>query len=193
MKRFLKTILLLSVMVAAFCCRPEICRGQQDAEKAQPAASLEEIRKEAEGGDARAQWLLGSRYQFGEGVEKDEVQAVKWFRMAAEQGDVNAQHTLGAMYAVGQGVKKDLAEAAKWFSKAAEQGDAEAQNDLGVMYVKGIEVPKDYVEAYRWANVAAARGNSTAKEFRDLLERAMTREQIAEGQRRAAAFVARPE
>ncbi len=46
-------------------------------------------------------------YANGEGVLKDEAEAVRWFRLAAEQGDALAQSNLGAMYANGRGVLKD--------------------------------------------------------------------------------------
>ena len=41
------------------------------------------------------------------GVEKDLVEAAKWYRAAAEQGSAEAQSALGACYAFGDGVEKD--------------------------------------------------------------------------------------
>ena len=62
-------------------------------------------------------------YKNGEGVPKNEVEAVKWFRKAAEQGDADAQFYLGWAYVTnGEGVPKDEVEAVKWYRKAAEQG-----------------------------------------------------------------------
>ncbi len=46
-------------------------------------------------------------YADGQGVAKDEVEAVKWYRKAAEQNDAQAQYNLGVCYADGQGVAKD--------------------------------------------------------------------------------------
>ena len=34
-------------------------------------------------------------YQYGTGVEKDEVEAVKYYKMAADQGDADSQYNLG--------------------------------------------------------------------------------------------------
>ena len=68
----------------------------------------------------------------GQGVAKNDVEAVKWFRKAAEQNYARAQYNLGVCYAKGQGVAKDEAEAVKWYRKAAEQNYAEAQCNLGV-------------------------------------------------------------
>jgi TPR repeat protein len=62
----------------------------------------------------------------GEGVPKDETEAVRWFRMAAEQDDADAQSLLGSMYALGRGVPVDYVEAYVWLSLAAARGvDAE--------------------------------------------------------------------
>jgi TPR repeat protein len=69
----------------------------------------------------------------GEGVKKDAVQAVHWYRKAAEQGYAQAQCNLGVMYANGLGVEKDAVQAVHWFRKAAEQGHAQAQHNLGVL------------------------------------------------------------
>ena len=38
---------------------------------------------------------LGWCYQNGTGVVKDEVEAVKYYKMAADQGYANAQYNLG--------------------------------------------------------------------------------------------------
>ena len=40
----------------------------------------ETLRKNAEVGDAEAQFKLGLRYAIGEGVAEDEAEVVKWYR-----------------------------------------------------------------------------------------------------------------
>ena len=55
---------------------------QQPAPDQKP---LEEVRAKAETGDADSQFQLGRRYDKGEGVAKDQVEAAKWYRKAAEQ------------------------------------------------------------------------------------------------------------
>jgi TPR repeat protein len=53
-------------------------------------------------------------YNSGEGVPRDNAEAVKWYSKAAEQGDANAQYNLGLMYNSGEGIPRDDAEAVKW-------------------------------------------------------------------------------
>ena len=90
------------------------------------------------------------------------------------------------MYDKGYGVAENDAEAAKWYRKAADQGHADAQYNLGLMYAQGEGVPEDDVQAYKWWNLAAAQGNESTKYSKAILEKEMTREQIAEAQRLSA-------
>ena len=68
--------------------------------------------------------------------------------------------------------------------KAAEQGDASAQYMLGNAYYQGEGVAKNAVEAYAWINLAAIT-DEFAKEKRADLEKTMTAQQIADGQKRS--------
>ena len=108
----------------------------------------------------------------------------KWMPLA-EQGDAYAQSNLGLMYANGQGVTQDDKEAVKWYRLSAEQGNALAQLKLGVMYDKGQGVIQDYVEAHKWFNIAGANGNELGRKNRDIIEKRMTLDQIAEAQKLA--------
>lgn len=147
--------------------------------------------KAAEQGHIQAQYNIGLCLHSGDGVPQNWVEAVKWFRKAAAQGDVSAYAMLGFCYDKGEGVGEDNAQAAAWYRKAAEHGTALAQYNLGICYSRGEGVPRDYVEAYQWVSLAAAQDVEEAKTTLGLLEQSMTREQVAEAQRRTAVFVAR--
>jgi TPR repeat protein len=54
--------------------------------QAEDAKELAAMRAAAQTGDAKAQYLLGSRYRFGKGVNQDLAQAVHWYRQSADQG-----------------------------------------------------------------------------------------------------------
>ena len=119
----------------------------------------------AEKGDAEAQWRVGNFYKYGEYVEKDLVEAVKWYRKSAEQGDATGQNYLGDCYWFGDGVERDYAEAAKWYRKSAEQGDATGQKNLGDCYRGGNGVEQDYAEAVKWYRKAADQGEKYAQYY----------------------------
>jgi uncharacterized protein len=158
----------------------------------------------AEKGDAESQYVLGCIYYYGDGVEKNEAEAVKWITKAAEQGNINAQFALGCCYRDGQGVIQDYVEAAIWFRRAAEQGDMVAQSVLGSFYSDGTGVPKNNVEAYSWLNLASAHSGNSEKE-KSLIEKyksardgmvkfgEITPDEVAEAQRISAAFIPKKE
>ena len=88
-------------------------------------------------GDAEAQNYLGLMYYNGiGGVQKNYLEAVKWYTKSANQGIAGAQFTLASMYDRGQGVPQNYLEAVKWYTKAASQGYAHAQNNLAFMYYR---------------------------------------------------------
>jgi TPR repeat protein len=94
------------------------------------------------------------------------------------------------MYLKGEGVKKDEKMALMWFKRAAYQELPDAQGMCSYFYVNGVGVPQDYVEAYAWLNLSVA-NNSSSEGGRALREETMslmTKEQIAEGQKRSTAL-----
>lgn len=155
--------------------------------------ALKWYRQSAEKGNAGAQNNLALMYLNGHGVPKNSIESAKWMRMAATKGLPGAQVNLGQMYIEGTGVGRNAVEAVRWFRRAAEQGDPAGQRTLGQIYAEGQLARADLLEAYKWFSLAAAQGDGVAKEGRDEVTKFMTDRQIAEGQRRAAAFVARPE
>lgn len=98
------------------------------------------LRPLAEQGNATAQALLGFMYGHGQGLQQDDVEALRWYRKAAEQGDAGAQSNLGLLYVQGRGTPQDFSEAVKWFQKSADQGLAFGQDNLGAMYARGLVV-----------------------------------------------------
>ena len=118
-----------------------------------------DTKKQAEQGDATAQFNLGYKYDFGEGVVEDNEAAAKWYRLAADQGDADAQYNLGVLYFFGEGVAEDKEAAVKWYRLAAEQGDADGQWALGFMYDNGEGVAEDNEAAVKWFRLAAAQGD----------------------------------
>jgi len=119
----------------------------------------------AEQRDAYAQYRMGYRYANGDGVEKNLVESLKWYRKAAENGQVEAQYRLGFIYEQGRGVPVDYVESASWWRKAADQGHAGAQFSLGYCYGRGEGVPRNPSEAAKWLHKSADQGNAAACRF----------------------------
>jgi hypothetical protein len=87
------------------------------------------LRPLAEQGDARAQYLLGTRYFRGMGVPQDYAEALKWFRLSADQENADGQGALGSMYYMGLGVPQDYVLAHMWFNLSAARGGSPARRD----------------------------------------------------------------
>lgn len=158
----------------------EAVSSQDFWNETQPMADL---KKEAEQGDAGAQYLLGFMYAEGQGLTQDTQEAIRWYTRAAEQGHPDAPLMLAAIYAEGQGVPEDVSEAIRWYRVAARQGQAGAQEILSHMLTEG---EADLVEAYMWS-VLAEQGGQNVTEIRKRLAERMTAEQIAQAQKQAEA------
>jgi len=92
---------------------------------------------------------IGRCYETGDGVGKDEEEAVKWYRMAAEQGNVRAMIELGKCYTFGIGVRKNRATAFQWLRKAAEHGHVKAMILLGTRYLRELDAKYDPSEGIK--------------------------------------------
>ena len=87
-----------------------------------PTPNISEIKAKAEQGDAQAQASLGDQYYYGQGLAKNQAEAVKWWLKAAEQGDPKSQFSLAFCYFQGLGVERDVAQALKWYQSTTNQG-----------------------------------------------------------------------
>jgi len=154
--------------------------------------------KAAEHGHAMAQLELGRCYYNGIGVSTNYVEAIRWFRKAADRGLAEAQCVLAFCYTFGQGAATNYSESVKWTRKAADQGNARAQAMLGAFYASGRGIPRNDVEAYKWLSLATAQNlpndaQALASDSLNSVEMRMSRLEIIEAQRLAAAFLPREE
>ena len=63
-------------------------------------------------------------------MERDDAEALKWFRRAAAQEDAEAQKNLGHFLWHGRGAPVDKKEAIRWWRSAASKGSANAKSNL---------------------------------------------------------------
>ena len=151
---------------------------------------LAQLLKEAESGNATAQYMLGMAYKTGQvfslemtefdqplaqyaakfGIPDknslnlvDSSKSLVWYQEAAAQGYGDALFMLGMISANCDDVPRDAAKAVEWFRQAAEQGHSDAQFKLGVMYASGDGAPTDVATAVEWWQKAAAQGHASAQ------------------------------
>ena len=72
---------------------------------------------------------------------------------------------------------------------AARCGAADQLFNLGMLYAIGRDVPQDFVAAHKWFNLAALGGNREGQQCRADLSDEMSRDEIAEAQRQARAWL----
>jgi TPR repeat protein len=80
-------------------------------------------------GDPQAQYSLAGMYQAGQGGNRDQRQAARWYKLAAEKGHTGAQAQLGRMMLEGAGVQKNPVKGLMWLTIAqlGSRGDPAIQ------------------------------------------------------------------
>ncbi|WP_029954493.1 SEL1-like repeat protein [Achromobacter sp. DH1f] len=118
----------------------------------------------AQGGDPTLNFLVGHFYNFGWSyVDKENLEALKWFRRAAQAGDADSQNILGQLYLNGEwGIQADPQSGMHWFELSAAQGNRDALVNLGDIYYQGESVRVDYAKAHTLYQQAVTRGSSSA-------------------------------
>jgi TPR repeat protein len=92
-------------------------------------------------------------------------------------------------------VARDEVKSMGWMQKAADLGDAGAQYKVGMRHhrasLDGLPeaAPESRIQAYKWLQLAAAQGYRGSEAAWAFVALAMTREDVADGGRRVAAFV----
>lgn len=169
-------VLILAAVAAIYHVRtlhqqpsaPMVPAAQLYAAAPDDKAAFAALMKQAETGDAAAQFdlgtLLDSHFLSHEKTAaKDNAEAFRWYQAAANSGLAVAENNLGFAYQTGHGVAPDYLMAAKWYRAAAYAGLANAQNSLGFLYQNGIGVPQDDKQALQWYQKAARQGLATAQ------------------------------
>ena len=147
---------------------PPVPTDQLYAAAPNDKAAFAALMKQAEAGDAAAQFDLGTLLDTNflsheKTVAKNNKEAFRWYQAAASAGLAAAENNLGYAYQSGHGVAPDYVLAAKWYREAADAGLANAQNSLGFLYQNGIGVPQDDEQALRWYQKAANQGLAAAQ------------------------------
>jgi TPR repeat protein len=105
------------------------------------------------------------------GLEKNEAEAIKFFRQAAAQGHCQALAKLGSIFLQERPNESSensensnrTAEGLSLLKQAAEKGDQSAVIALSAVYRDGTKVPQDKEESARWIRVLADWGDPSAQ------------------------------
>ena len=127
------------------------------------ATSIQSLIAKANHDDNDAQYDLGMRYQYGNGVEKSRSKAHRWLNKSAESGNPRAQYALSMFYQQFARNQAGVKKALLWLKRAADQGLADAQYSLGMMFKNGSLVYPNQAESQKWLKMAAAQGHTSAQ------------------------------
>lgn len=119
----------------------------------------------ADQGYAPAQVMMGYAYEIGLVVEKNDAQAMDWYRKSAEQDNQLGEWILGRFYYTGTATNRDLNQAANWFQKAAAHGDPFGEYLMGMVDLDR----KNYSEAAEMFRKAGQQGLPQAEQQLGLL------------------------
>jgi TPR repeat protein len=119
-------------------------------EGAAPARGIEDLRRDADSGNAQAQIALGLSYLRGRGVSKDIDQSVRYFRLASQSGSPTGMFHFAACLEGGVGIKQDLREAVALFKRSADGGVAAAVERYARALDCGRGVPENQAKALKY-------------------------------------------
>lgn len=164
-----RQLIQTAITIFSFCSLllPDVAT-QQPVSDSVPAngaiTPFEELSRQAESGDAEAQFSLGRAYETGNGTRQNPAKAAAWYRKSAELGNAHAQNSLGVMYWMGSGVDRDKEKAVDWYRKAAKQLEPSALFNLGAAYYNGEGATADSVQALAWFLLSAEAGSSAGQD-----------------------------
>lgn len=130
------------------------------------------IDRAAQAGVAEAQFTVGRTYQFGElGVDRNEGEAARWFRVAADKGQVDSQLALGLLYLRPTTLKADPAKGIDYLKQAVAQDSAEAKYYLAMEILVGGHdfVERDTAQTLKMLRESAVAGYAPAQSYYGLL------------------------
>lgn len=116
-------------------------------------AIIDYLKVEAGNGHTNVMQQLGQKFLFGQGIEQNFEESLKYFRLGNSYNDTLCTYYLGEHYLNGWGVEQNYTEAYILFNSAIlqdknKQYSAKAFNSLGYMYYNGLGVEKNIKRAY---------------------------------------------
>jgi TPR repeat protein len=115
LKHMIAAIFLVSSFVGSVAADSNMA-GVSAYDEGDYATALRLLRPLANQGDPRALNHLGMMYEYGRGVERNPIEAVKWFRKGANRENPTSMYNLGKMYEKGIGVPQNDILAHMWFN-----------------------------------------------------------------------------
>lgn len=161
-------LLTAIVITTAIAVTPALAQKKKLTPEEERVNFLADL-KEAQAGDANAQFRVAVDYFFGRGVEEaDKIESAYWLQKAADQGHKQAISRMAWHYRNGVGVIQNVPRAEKLYKQAYSLGVVGSAIPLSAIYRSGEGRPveedgqgrvrENHSEAVRWALIAAEAG-----------------------------------
>lgn len=161
MKKFILTAMTVALASSFSLSAKDIQVSQfLNCEDAQCEKELDQMRAFARRGSPEANYIMGTLYLYGEGVDKDEKKAKGYFQRAAENGLAESRYMIAQMYKHGMGVEKDPKLAQEYLEEAAEENSISAKFDVAIQQLN--QENGDLQKAVKYLETAASRRNADA-------------------------------
>ncbi|CAH0525823.1 tetratricopeptide repeat protein [Vibrio hippocampi] len=148
------------------------------------APSVAQLEQLAASNDPQAQYQLGLAYETGEGVNKNLVEATKWYRIASDNGHQAARFNYAQALELGTGTKRNPSKAALLYTQLAVTGQNAAFAKLGNLYSQfDIEIPLED-QAVLWYHLAS----EDSPQYQDAYNQALQRQYNARQKRQVDAL-----
>lgn len=145
--------------------------------KGKKEEAVEAYRYAAEKGQVGASWKLGRMYAEGDGVERNDLEAFKFFlditSRDVEPGSADAPYISDALVAIARYLKRGIpgtnvvanpaASRDYYMRAAATYRNPDAQFEMGRMFLDGDGVRRNIKQAGRWLQLATEKGHAGAQ------------------------------
>lgn len=121
-------------------------------ESSKTTAIFNELKKKADNGDIEAQIVVADRFSKGVGIERDPVQAAKYFKLAfnndmpdnyLQKPTSLINNVIGKLFLQNPSLTNSASEAFHWLEKAVAAGFTESFFYMGLCFLRGIGVPRE--------------------------------------------------
>nr|WP_244993651.1 tetratricopeptide repeat protein [Pseudidiomarina sediminum] len=153
---------LVAALPQQVIAQDQSCVGEACEEK------IAKLKRLALNGSPQAQFILGTMYEFGEGVQQDIPIAMRYYSMAVSNRNAKAMYQLSAILEDGRYGEQDREKADDYLRRAADLGLPVAMVDLAKSY---LVTDKDGKAETAWQLLtsAAKRNNYEARYLTALL------------------------
>ena len=120
------------------------------------------LQSAADMGDFDAAVNLGYMYARGQGVQLNQTEAMRLYRLSADRGNGEGMNALAYKYTYGTGVPVDIRTAIHWYCRAIALGNPRALTNFGLLLANRTGMPPDMNEARNLWRRAAGMGHVNA-------------------------------